>query len=91
MNNEEQLKLIKQITGNLDDDPVEAVKKLRKRYDASYQRNRDKAMNNGCEVIFSRDTIKKLKEQLHQKSNGLNLWKKKFKKLNQKRLSLPSN
>jgi len=91
MNSEEQLKLIKQITGNLDDDPVEAVKKFRKRYDALYQRNRDKAMNNGCEVIFSRDTIKKLKEQLHQKSNGLNLWKKKFQKLNKKLLSLPSN
>lgn len=89
MNNEEQLKLIIQITGNLDDDPVKAVKKLRKRYEAEYDRNRDKSLNNGAEVIFARQTIKKLKEQLLQKTNGCNLWKKKFNKLNP--LSLPSN
>ena len=82
MNSEEQLKLIIQITGNLDDDPVEAVKKLRKRYNKEYETNRDKAMNNGAEVVFARNTIKKLKQQLLQKTNGLNLWKKKFNKLN---------
>jgi len=81
MNPEEQLKLIKEITGNLDDDPVEAVRKLRKRYEKEYQARRDKMMNNGCEVIFSRNTIKKLKQELQIKTNGSNLWKKKYNKL----------
>ena len=88
MNSEEQLKLIKQITGNLDDDPVEAVKKLRKRYDKEYETNSDKAMNNGAEVVFARNTIKKLQQQLRQKTFSLKLLKK---KLNQKLSNLPSN
>ena len=88
MNSEEQLKLIIQITGNLDDDPVEAVKKLRKRYNKEYETNRDKAMNNGAEVVFARNTIKQLQQQLRQKSFSLKLLKK---KLNQKLSNLPSN
>ena len=86
MNSEEQLKLIIQITGNLDDDPVEAVKKLRKRYNKEYETNRDKAMNNGAEVVFARNTIKQLQQQLRQKSFSLKLLKKKLNPLN-----LPSN
>tara|TARA_R110001592_G_scaffold317422_1_gene594302 strand:- start:106 stop:366 length:261 start_codon:yes stop_codon:yes gene_type:complete len=78
MNSEEQLKLIIQITGNLDDDPVEAVKKLRKRYNKEYETNRDKAMNNGAEVVFARNTIKQLQQQLRQKSFSLKLLKKKL-------------
>tara|TARA_R110000796_G_scaffold56360_1_gene130638 strand:+ start:337 stop:591 length:255 start_codon:yes stop_codon:yes gene_type:complete len=81
MNTEEQLLAIKQITGNLDEDPVEAVRKLRKRYEQEYQRNRDKAMNNGCEVIFTRLEIKKVKEELRGFKNSYLLLKKKLEKL----------
>lgn len=88
MNNEEKLDFIKSISGfsgkgcpSGERDAIQAVKELRKRYDAEYQRNRDKMLNNGGEVIFIRLEIKKVEEELRGFKNSYFLLKKKLEKL----------
>tara|TARA_R110000737_G_scaffold342963_1_gene368401 strand:- start:481 stop:765 length:285 start_codon:yes stop_codon:yes gene_type:complete len=88
MNNEEKLDFIKEISGfsgkgrpSGERDAIEAVKELRKRYDAEYKRNRDKSMNNGAEILFVEYELKKVKEELRCIKNSYFLLKRKFKKL----------
>ena len=85
MNNEEKLDYIKQISGfsgkgrpSGERDAIEAVKELRKRHNAEYERNRDKAMNNGCQVLFAEYELKKVKEELKQVKEELRCFKNSY-------------
>lgn len=69
------------------EDPVEAVRVLMKCYEREYQRNRDKAANNGAGILQARFDITKIKQQLKNARGVIILMKKRITKL--KKLTNP--